>query len=1088
MKTISRFLFRFVQCSISLCALIIFHFHQPLQAMEAGLAEEWGWFPERAGLIAAESWGIKPQWHGKTIVESFLLSPPAPQVFLASSLRQDLSSGETTDLPDPSSMPQIPAGFTEILGEVSDEKLDPVVGAVVEILGTGKTVETKADGSFSFPAIASGNLTIEASKLGYASDTQSATAIPGQKLTIRMMLKKKAADVADEETMLEEEVVVGEYQENSTTNFNLDMATTSINISSGLSKEDFSRAGVSDAGEAVSKIAGANIVDGRYAVVRGLGDRYSNTLFNGALIPSADPSKKAVQLDLFPSKLLESVAITKLFSPELPAEFAGGTVQIQTLSMPKERIMQFSYGVQWFERTAGGEFMGDPTTNIGSNNMDFSQLPAGFDQPNNFTGSVLDSLKMHLSAPMRPSSVNDDIAQSMSLTLGDTFELADGVRLGTIFGLTQSNQNVYQDIALGRGYQFDNFTTPEINDPVLNNTRRNESFARELNFGAMANINLELGGRHDISFNYFTNDSFADNYTRTSDSFSLINGLIFSANPRGDVDPNTGEIVRAFATPLGGADFFEPLERSLESKQLKGSHVLYGDKERGGTFSWMVSDATSTEGRPHSRTYSFTELDFADAERIPGAISDPSQYRPEFGSYTGAGDPVLISGFPSVNVFRETLKTVDEGDNKRADVYLPFYFDDASDDRVGIRLGYNTNDRSREVRGRFYTYDFTRINDQLMLENSLGQYQSNYGQLFHDLFNSGLYPFTSRPFFGNQGIIINDFSGNGTTIRNIDAGSAIDAYYFGSEAVAGGWTIAGGLRLERENRYYQILPGLNPSLIANDQPVEFDIDTILPGASVTKAIGKDDKHTITAGWSRTVARPTFYEFAPAFIVNQATGDITRGNPDLVNSSITNYDLRYDQKINDDTTAGIGLFIKSIEKPIVDAFDPVLSAQSWLNGDSGTLKGIEFETNTLLGNHYRLGANYTYIQSDLVYTLQGLPLTTGFTGQPEHIFNLIGSYELKDQGFTANLIYNFTGEFMAAAPTAATAPSIMQESFETLDFNIQQLVELWNCDVKVTLGVSNILDSPIRQYFSGGGFTFREVRPGRTYNISCQVSF
>lgn len=1063
----------------------------PLQlarAMELELVEEWGWFPERAGLLAAESWGIKPQWQGKTITESFSTSQPPTIVLLASSTILSLKENEPTILPEPTSMPQIPAGFTEILGEVSDEKLDPVAGAVVEIIGTGKTAETKADGSFSFPAIASGNLTVEASKLGYSSDTQSATAIPGQKLTIRMMLKKKAADVANEETMLEEEVVVGEYQENSSTDFNLDMGASAINISAGLSKEDFSRAGVSDAGEAVSKIAGANIIDGRYAVVRGLGDRYSNTLFNDALIPSADPSKKAVQLDLFPSKLLESVAITKLFSPELPAEFAGGTVQITTLSMPKEPIVQFSYGVQWFEQTPDGPFMGDPTTKVGSTKMDFSQLPSGFEQANNFTGSVIDSLRMHLSAPMRPSSVNDDVAQSMSLTLGDTFDIADGVRLGAIMGITQSNQNAYQDVALGRGYQFDNFATPELNDAILNNTRRTENFARELNFGAMANINLELGGRHDISFNSFSNGSFADTYTRTSNSVSLINGLIFSPNPRGDIDPNTGEIVRAFATPLGGADFFEPLERTLESTQIKGSHVLYGEKNRGGTFSWMVSDATSTEARPHSRTYSFTKLDFADAKRIPPSVFNPSQYRPEFGSYTGAGDPVLISGFPSVNVFRETLKTVDEGNNQRGDAYLPFYFDDASDDHFGIRLGYNANDRTREVRGRFYTYDFTRINDQLMLENSLGVYKGNYGQLFHDFFNSGLYPFTSNPFFGNQGININDFSGNGTTIRNIDAGSEMDSYYLGSELVAGGWTLSGGARLERENRYYQILTGLNPSLIANPEPVEFDIDTILPGVSLTKSIGKNDKHTITTGWSRTVARPTFYEFAPAFIVNQATGDITRGNPDLVNSSITNYDLRYDQKINEQTTAGVGIFLKSIEKPIVDAFDPVLSAQTWLNGNSGTLKGLEFETNTLIANHYRMGANYTLIQSDLVYSLQGSPLSTGFTGQPEHIFNVIASYERKDDGFTANLVYNFTGEFMAAAPTAANAPSIMQESFETLDFNIQQLIDLWNCDVKVTLGVSNILDSPLRQYFSGGGFTFREVRLGRTYNISCQVSF
>jgi hypothetical protein len=564
---------------------------------------------------------------------------------------------------------------------------------------------------------------------------------------------------------------------------------------------------------------------------------------------------------------------------------------------------------------------------------------------------------------------------------------------------------------------------------------------------------------------------------------------LFTANPYNVRDPVSGQIVRAYAQPIGAADFFEPLQRSLDVTQLDGEHVLYGKKGRGGTFSWMVSDATAIEERPHSRNYAFVPLDFTDADNILPIISNPGEFRPDFGIYEGAGDPLLLNGFPEVNIIRETLKTTDEGENRRADVSLPYYFDDGSDDHVGIRFGYNASERKREVRGRYYTYNFTQINDRLLIENSQGRYQGDYGNLFHRNFNSSFFPDDpTQPIFGGSGITINDFSGNGFTVRNIDAGTTIDSIYLGADFAKGGWSLAGGARLEEESRSYQILPGLNPPIIANPKPVVSYVDTILPGVVLTKTMGEEDEILLTAGWSRTVARPTFYEFAPAFIADQATGDVTRGNPNLKNSSITNFDLRCDWKVDEVTNMGLGLFAKSIEDPIVDAFDPVLNAQSWINGEQGTINGIEFEANTLIVDRYRIGGNYTFINSDLEYTLRGRKLNTGFTGQPEHIFNLFAGYEDKENGISANFIYNYTGTYMSEAPATPNAPSIMEEAFESLDFILQKSFTAWECDGKVTLGVRNILDSTRRQFFSPGDFTFRESKPGRTLSLSCEIKF
>jgi hypothetical protein len=990
----------------------------------------------------------------------------------------------------PQAQPGMPleAGNCIIAGEVSDSSsLNPVPGAIIDAVGTGRSAESDASGKFRIEGLPPGTYTLEAAKLGYFSETLVITAIEAQPTEARFGLRLKPTDDSTAETTLEEETIVGEYQGEGQGDFNLDLAVDSPNISAGLSKDDFSRTGAGDAGAAVSKIAGANIVGGRYAVVRGLGDRYSNTLFNGALIPSADPTRKAVQLDLFPTDLIESVAITKLFLPELPAEFAGGTVQIQTLRLPEKPIAEVSIGTRWFSERPDGDFLGDPFTNTKFDEIEYPTLPEGFDQPNGFTGSVVDSVALHESAVMRPSAVEDDQALSLSLVLGNTFKLYDGIRLGTVFALTRDNRNTYEDRSLGRGYRLNNPNTPGI-DPNVINTRRNEVFTRELTFGYMAGATLELGERNDIGYTKFYNEAFGNNYFRTTNSRTINAEPVFTANPYDERDPLTGEIVRVFAMPIGAADYFEPLQRSLDVDQFNGRHVLYGDKERGGSFSWLASKATAIEARPHSRTYNYTPLEFSDPA-IQNFTFAPGQYRPDYPIYEGAGDPVLLSGFPVVTINRESLETVDIGENQRADVSLPYYFKEDSDDRVGIRFGYNQSQRDRQVRGRFYTYDFNRINDRLLIENSEGTYQGSYGNLFHQNFNSAFFPDRpDKPIFGSNDITINDFSGNGSTVRNIDAGTRIESTYIGGDVSLGGWTISGGARLESEERSYQILPGLNPAIIANPRPVVVAEDSILPGVVITKPMGTDDAVMLTAGWSRTIARPTFYEFAPAFVVDQATGDVTRGNPGLVNSSISNFDLRADWKASQKTNVGAGLFSKFVENPIVDAFDPVLNAQSWINGDSGVLNGVELEANTLLLDRWRIGGNYTYIDSSLQYTLRGIPLNTGFTGQPSHIFNLFTGYENSEQGVSANLIYNFTGSFLSAAPADPNVPGIVEEAFQTLDFIFQKSFRTWECDGKVTLGVRNILDSTRSQVFDGTEITFRQGKPGRIFSVSCEVNF
>lgn len=112
-----------------------------------------------------------------------------------------------------------------------------------------------------------------------------------------------------------------------------------------LSAEDFSTTGDSSVVDALSRLSGVTTVGGKYVYVRGLGERYSSTLFNGATLPSPDPVRRVVPLDLFPSSVMEQLAVQKTYAAWLPADFAGGSVQMTTRSVPAEQEFNFDVSI-----------------------------------------------------------------------------------------------------------------------------------------------------------------------------------------------------------------------------------------------------------------------------------------------------------------------------------------------------------------------------------------------------------------------------------------------------------------------------------------------------------------------------------------------------------------------------------------------------------------------------------------------------------------------------------------------------------------------------------------------------------------------
>jgi outer membrane receptor protein involved in Fe transport len=106
-------------------------------------------------------------------------------------------------------------------------------------------------------------------------------------------------------------------------------------INDNISRQEMRANADSDAASAMARVTGLSVVDDQYVFVRGLGERYSNTMLNGSVLPTTEPDKRVVPLDLIPTSLIESVQVVKSYSPEMPAEFSGGLIQIETVRSPK---------------------------------------------------------------------------------------------------------------------------------------------------------------------------------------------------------------------------------------------------------------------------------------------------------------------------------------------------------------------------------------------------------------------------------------------------------------------------------------------------------------------------------------------------------------------------------------------------------------------------------------------------------------------------------------------------------------------------------------------------------------------------------
>src|SRR5690606_34012093 len=119
----------------------------------------------------------------------------------------------------------------------------------------------------------------------------------------------------------------------------------SANLLDGISSANFRKIGDSDAASAVKRVPGVSIEGGKYVFVRGLGDRYTKSTLNGVDIPGLDPDRNTIQMDMFPTSIVDNIIVVKSFTSNLPADFTRGIVNVDTKDFPEEKTFNISGGL-----------------------------------------------------------------------------------------------------------------------------------------------------------------------------------------------------------------------------------------------------------------------------------------------------------------------------------------------------------------------------------------------------------------------------------------------------------------------------------------------------------------------------------------------------------------------------------------------------------------------------------------------------------------------------------------------------------------------------------------------------------------------
>ena len=459
--------------------------------------------------------------------------------------------------------PAAPTG--RIVGRILDAQSGQGIPQVtIQVVGTRLGALSGVDGRYTITRVPAGTVTLHVRLIGYGPKTVTGIMLDANKSTEQNITLDQAT------VTLAASVITADAARGSSAEA-LNAQKTATGIVSGITMEQISKSPDSDASQAAQRVSGVTVQRGGSLFVRGLGERYTTTQLNGTRVPSPEPEKRTVPLDLFPSSLLETITTAKTFTPDQQGDFSGAQVEIKTREFPAIRQYTLSTTAGYNAGATGSEVLtaftagGERLANVG----DKRNLPSIIRSLGNFQGINLTQgdenlLINQFRNAWTPSAKTAAPNSSTSFSVGGNDPIL-GQRIGYLLSGTFS-QSTDQRSGLVRALA-NRGDTP--GSTVEQDRFEGESGSTSVIWGGLANFSTLIAGHSRLMFN--------TTYRRTADHDARREYGFFE---------NEGFNARI--------DRQQYVERSVRSTQVAAEHQ-FGEAHR---FDWALTSSGVSRDEP----------------------------------------------------------------------------------------------------------------------------------------------------------------------------------------------------------------------------------------------------------------------------------------------------------------------------------------------------------------------------------------------------------------------------------------------------------------------------------------------------------
>lgn len=917
-----------------------------------------------------------------------------------------------------------------IRGKVIDaNNAEELIGSTVVIAGTTNGAATDFEGNYSINNLEPGVYDLNISYISYQTKTVTGVEVKAGETTLIDVSLSSAVEE------LQEVVVTAEVIKDSEVAI-LTVKKKSANLIDGISSQSFKKMGDANAASAMKRISGVSIQGGKYVYVRGLGDRYTKSVLNGMDVPGLDPDRNTLQMDIFPTNIINNITVVKSFTADLGADFTGGIVDIETKDFPEEKTMNASVSLSY-----------NPSMHFNNNYLSYqggSTDFLGFDDGTR-------SLPISKQQGIPSTAVGDPTLTTITEKFNSTLAAQRGTS-GMNYGVSFSAGNQFNREKYTIGYNtalsYKNTTT--FYEGVENNiyTKPNVSEETEL-----LTDRLQVG---DIGKNNTLVSGLLGGALKTDKSKIKVNLMhIQNGESRAGVFMRENFIR---SSNVSFRDNLEYTEKSITNALLAGEHVFGLDNNW--QIDWKLSPTISQINDKDVRVTPFTVED--DRYSIqPSEGGDPTRIWRELFEVNYVGRLDISNKY---NLFNNDAKVKFGGSYsvKQRDYEI---------------LNYRLNVRNQSTLG------LTGDANELMLEENLWTAENNIGTSVEGNYEiSNSYDATQT----NMGVYVsNEFAPFEKLKAIIGVRMEQYAQYYtgqnqtGSEVYNNEKIINSTDLFPTANLIYSLSDNTNvrasySKTVARPSFKEASIAQIFDAITGRTFIGnidleQTDINNVDLRWEMYLPKGQMVSvsgFYKAFT-----------NPiELVAFSDAAPDNFQPRNLGDAKVYGVEL---ELRKDLA-MFSPALKHFNFNTNISLIQSALELDKSP--NGEYESRMNNLRNGETLSDTRQ-------MQGQAPYIINAGLSYLKMENGFEAGLYYNVQGKKLAVVGLGPN-PDVFEQPFHSMNFSMSKELGKEN-QSKITFGIKNLLNDKVESYYESYGSedkVFSSYAPGRSFNLSYSLNF